>query len=196
MIETWLLTFIPLFVAIDILGLIPLFLSLTGGMTENARRALIRNATITAFAVALVFLLFGRTVFSFLGITVNDFRIGGGIVLLVLGVRDLLFSSEDSRVSGKEVGVVPIGIPLIIGPAVLTTIVILVDTYGYFPTAIALIINLLIVWIAFRQSKYIMRLLGEGGAKGFAKVSSLLLAAIAVMMIRVGITETIRGVGK
>src|SRR5512140_2632217 len=95
MIETWLLTFIPLFVAIDILGLIPLFLSLTGGMADNARRALIRNATITAFAVALVFLLFGSTVFSFLGITVNDFRIGGGIVLLVLGVRDLLFSSED-----------------------------------------------------------------------------------------------------
>ncbi len=196
MLETLLLAFIPLFVAMDILGLIPLFISLTSEMEEPSRRALIRNATITAFAVALIFLAFGRTVFSFIGITVNDFRIGGGIVLLVLGVRDLLFSSEDSRAPGKDVGVVPIGIPLIIGPAVLTTIIILVDTYGYTPTFIALIANLAIVWVAFRQSKYIMKLLGEGGTKGFAKVSSLLLAAIAVMMIRVGITETIRAAGR
>jgi len=142
------------------------------------------------------FLIFGKLIFSFMGITVNDFRIGGGIVLLVLAVRDLLFSSEDSRTTGRDVGVVPIGIPLIIGPAVLTTILILVDTYGYAPTIVSLIINLGIVWIAFRQSKYIIKLLGESGTKGLAKVFSLLLAAIAVMMIRVGISETIRELAK
>ena len=196
MIETYLLAFIPLFVAVDVLGVLPLFISLTRGLEEHRRLVLIRNATITALVVAVSFLIFGKLIFSFMGITVNDFRIGGGIVLLVLAVRDLLFSSEDSRTTGRDVGVVPIGIPLIIGPAVLTTILILVDTYGYAPTIVSLIINLGIVWIAFRQSKYIIKLLGESGTKGLAKVFSLLLAAIAVMMIRVGISETIRELAK
>jgi multiple antibiotic resistance protein len=196
MIETLLLAFIPLFVAIDVLGVLPLFISLTQGLEEHRRLVLISNATMTALAVAVIFLVFGKLIFSFLGITVNDFRIGGGIVLLVLAVRDLLFSTEDSRTTGRDVGVVPIGIPLIIGPAVLTTILILVDTYGYFATIVSLIINLAIVWIAFRQSKHILSLLGESGTKGLAKVFSLLLAAIAVMMIRVGISETIKELGK
>ncbi len=196
MIETLLLAFIPLFVAVDVLGVIPLFISLTQGLEEHRRLVLISNATMTALAVAIAFLVFGKLIFSFLGITVNDFRIGGGIVLMVLAVRDLLFSTEDSRTTGRDVGVVPIGIPLIIGPAVLTTILILVDTYGYFATIVSLILNLAIVWIAFRQSKHILSLLGESGTKGLAKVFSLLLAAIAVMMIRVGISETIKELGK
>jgi multiple antibiotic resistance protein len=196
MIETLLLAFIPLFVAIDVLGVLPLFISLTRGLDERRRLVLISNATMTALAVAVAFLVFGKLIFSFLGITVNDFRIGGGIVLMVLAVRDLLFSTEDSRTTGHDVGVVPIGIPLIIGPAVLTTILILVDTYGYVATIISLILNLAIVWIAFRQSKHILSLLGESGTKGLAKVFSLLLAAIGVMMIRVGISETIKSLGK
>jgi multiple antibiotic resistance protein len=190
--EKFLLAFIPLFVAIDILGVIPLFLSLTEGMEERRRRVLISQATATAFGVAIVFLFAGKLIFSFIGITVNDFRIGGGIVLLVLAVRDLIFPDDESRNTGHtDIGVVPIGIPLIIGPAVLTTVIILVDTCGYLPTISALIVNLIIVWLAFRQSKRIRSLLSDAGAKGFAKVASLFLAAIAVMMIRVGIMDTI-----
>jgi len=186
-----LLAFIPLFVAIDILGLLPIFLSMTDGMDEPRRRRLISQATFTALAVGIGFLFAGKALFHFMGITVNDFRIGGGIVLLVLSVRDLIFPSDDSRVAGGDVGIVPIGIPLIIGPAVLTTILILVDTYGYIATIVALAMNLAIVWTAFRKSHIILRLLGASGAKGFAKISSLFLAAIAVMMIRLGVSDTI-----
>ncbi len=192
MLEKILLAFIPLFVAIDVLGVIPLFLSLTEGMQERRRRVLISQATATAFIVAITFLTAGKLLFSFIGITVNDFRIGGGIVLLVLSVRDLIFPEDVSRTTGKEnIGVVPIGIPLIIGPAALTTIIILVDTYGYIPTIISMVVNLIIVWVTFRQSKFIRTILTDAGAKGFAKVASLFLAAIAVMIIRVGIVDTI-----
>ena len=84
-------------------------------------------------------------------------------------------------------GVVPIGIPLIVGPAVLTLLLIIVHTYGFISTLICLILNFLVVWLVFGQSHSIMRFMKEGGAKGIGKVSSLLLAAFAMMMVRIGL---------
>ncbi len=182
-----LLSFIPLFVAIDVLGVVPIYVSLTSGLDKRRKRILLAEATLTALAISVLFLFFGRVVFSFLGITENDFRVGGGIVLLVLAVSDLLFSSERRRNPETSVGVVPIGIPLIMGPAALTTIIILVDTHGQWITMAALFVNLGIVWLVFRYSDAVIRLMGEAGSKAFAKVASLFMAAIAVMMIRVGL---------
>lgn len=183
------LSFIPLFVAIDALGLVPIFLSLTNDMTAEQKKNLTTQATLTALAVSLVFLFGGRMIFNYLGITENDFRIGGGIVLLVLSVVDLLSTGGEAtrRAPDISVGVVPIGIPLIIGPAALTTLLIVVDSYGYFAAVVALLANLVLVWIVFRNSIVVIHLLGEAGAKAFAKIASILMAAIAVMMIRLGV---------
>ncbi len=187
-----LLAFIPLFVAIDVPGLVPLFISLTTGMTLKAKRRLIVEATMTAGAVALIFLILGKLIFRFLGITEDDFRIGGGIVLIVLAVTDLLFSSDERKNTNTSVGVVPIGIPLIMGPAALTAIIIIVDAYGYWISMVSLTINLLLVWITFRHSDLVIKVMGEGGAKAFAKVAALFMVAIAVMMIRVGIQNILK----
>ncbi len=186
------MAFIPLFVAIDVPGLVPLFISLTTGMTLKVKRRLIVEATLTAGAVALVFLVLGKLIFKFLGITENDFRIGGGLVLIVLAITDLLFSSDEKKESNSSVGVVPIGIPLIMGPAALTSIIIIVDAYGYWISMISLALNLLIVWFIFRNSDVVIKLMGEGGARAFAKVASLFMVAIAVMMIRVGIQNILK----
>jgi multiple antibiotic resistance protein len=186
-------SFIPLFVAIDVLGVVPLFLSLTDGMNRPQRHKLITQATFTALAVSVVFMFGGRLIFNFLGITENDFRVGGGIVLLVLAVSDLLFSHSKQRHSESSPGVVPIGIPLIIGPAALTTILILVDSKGYVVTLVSLLANLLIVWIVFRYSEVVVKLMGEAGSKAVAKVAALFMAGIAVMMIRVGLEGMIKG---
>ncbi|MHB1048728.1 MAG: MarC family protein [Bacteroidota bacterium] len=186
------MAFIPLFVAIDVPGLVPLFISLTTGMTLKVKRRLIVEATLTAGAVALIFLVLGKLIFRFLGITENDFRIGGGLVLIVLAITDLLFSSDEKKESNSSVGVVPIGIPLIMGPAALTSIIIIVDAYGYWISMISLALNLLIVWVVFRNSDVVIRLMGEGGARAFAKVASLFMVAIAVMMIRVGIQNILK----
>lgn len=187
------MAFIPLFVAIDVPGLVPLYISLTTGMTLKTKRQLNVQATLTAGAVALLFLVLGKVIFKFLGITENDFRIGGGIVLLVLAVTDLLFSTDESKTtSDKSVGVVPIGIPLIMGPAALTSIIIIVDAYGYWISMLSLVLNLLIVWFMFRHSDYVIRIMGEGGSKAFAKVASLFMVAIAVMMIRVGVQNILK----
>lgn len=189
--KIFILSFIPLFVAIDVLGLVPIFLSLTSEMNPPEKKKLITEATFTALAVALVFLFGGRAIFNFLGITENDFRVGGGIVLLVLAIVDLVFTGEENRTPQTSVGVVPIGIPLIIGPAVLTTLLIVVDTYGYMAAVFALFANLFLVWLIFRNSNYIIRVMGEAGSKAFAKVAALFMAAIAIMMIRVGLTAMI-----
>ena len=189
--KIFVLSFIPIFVAIDVLGLVPIFLSLTSEMKPPEKKKLITDATLTALAVSLVFLFGGRMIFNFLGITENDFRVGGGIVLLVLAVIDLTVTGEKIRAPQTSVGVVPIGIPLIIGPAVLTTLLIIVDSYGYLAAVIGLLANLFLVWLIFRKSDYIIRVMGEAGSKAFAKVAALFMAAIAIMMIRIGLTAMI-----
>ncbi|MBI1806531.1 MAG: MarC family protein [Ignavibacteria bacterium] len=187
MVQTFLLAFIPLFVAIDVFGVLPLFAGLTEGIDDNRRKTLTTEATLTAFAVSLVFLIAGKWIFSFLGISESDFRIGGGIVLLVLAIKDLLFAKQAERDPELSIGVVPIGIPLIIGPAALTTIIILVDSYGYWWAIASLLVNILIVWLVFSQAQRISRAMGKAGSKAVAKVFALFLAGIAVMMVRSGI---------
>lgn len=187
--ETFLLAFFPLFVAIDVFGVLPLFVSLTESMEEHRRRVLTLEATVTAFVISVVFLAAGKLLFSFLGITESDFRVGGGIVLLVLAVNDLLFSKERERDPESTVGVVPIGIPLIMGPAALTTIIILVDSYGYLWTIASLVVNMLIVLIVFLQAHIIANVMGKAGSRAVGKVIALFLAGIAVMMIRSGVTD-------
>ena len=187
--ETFLLAFIPLFVAIDVFGVLPLFVSLTEDLDARRRRTLTLEATLTAFIISILFLAVGRFIFSFLGITESDFRVGGGIVLLVLAVNDLLFSKEKKRDPESTVGVVPIGIPLIMGPAALTTIILLVDSYGYGWTIASLLVNMAIVLLVFLQCQRISKVMGKAGSRAVGKVIALFLAGIAVSMIRSGIRE-------
>ncbi len=189
--EIILVSFIPLFVAIDIIGTIPLFIGYTHGIADFQRKRLIVEALITAFVVANVFLVGGNFILRFLGITIDDFRIAGGIILLILSIDDIVSSSETRRKPSTDIGIVPLGIPLIMGPAALTTILILINNFGYLATIISIVINFLIVWIVLANAKWIIKIIGEGGSKAFAKIASLLMAAIAVMMVRVGITHVL-----
>ncbi len=183
--------FIPLFVAIDVLGLVPIYLGLTAGRDARTRGRLARQASLAALGVSLLFLFVGKWLFRYLGITEHDFKVGGGVVLLVMAVTDLLFSSEETRAAQGEIGVVPLGIPLIMGPAALAAILIAADGYGWAVTLGALLANLLIVWGVFANAERVGGLLGKSGAQGIAKIAALFLAAIAVMLIRSGLTAMI-----
>ncbi len=194
--HNFLFAFIPLFIAIDVLGVLPIFMSLVEGMERPQKTKVVSQAIITAISVSIAFLAVGKFVFSVLGIEVYDFKVAGGLLLLVFAINDLLFAEKRRREVTSTMGVVPLGIPLVVGPAVLTTIIVTVDTYGYIPTITALVANLLMVWIIFLKSEYIYRLMGDGGSKAFAKVASLLLAAIAVMMIRRGLLDMLLCLGK
>jgi multiple antibiotic resistance protein len=183
-------SFLPLFVAINLPGILPLFIGLTDGMTTVARRTLAVQAIITAFAVAILILFAGQIIFQTMGITLNDLRVGGGLILLTLSISDLIFSDSRRRApdgTSGDAGIVPLGIPLTIGPAAITTILVSQQEFGYLMPALALITNLSLVLIAFFFGPQLLARLGEATSKAVAKVASLFLAAIAVAMIRAGI---------
>jgi len=185
-------TFIPIFVAINIFMLLPLFISITKDMTKPKRSKVVKESILTAILVSLSFVALGEVIFRILGITGDDFKTAGGILLLVFAVRDLIHSGEERIKPDIKIGVVPIGVPLIVGPAVLTNILILVDHYGILPTVISLLLNLSIVWIFLSNAERMMQFFGKGGIIGIGKVMLLLLAAIAIMMIRIGVVNIIR----
>lgn len=185
-------TFIPLFVAMNVFMLIPIFISMTKEMTTPKRQKVILDSILTAIIVSLSFIALGEVIFKILGITADDFKIAGGLLLLVLAILDLTLHIEERMKPDVKMGVVPIGVPLIVGPAVLTNILLLVDHYGILPTIISLVLNLFIVWISLKNADGIIKLVGKGGIVGISKVMALLLASIAIMMIRLGIENIIK----
>lgn len=190
-IRSYVLSFIPIFIAVNALGILPLFISLTEGIHKKTRQEVVRRSLITATAIAIVFMLIGKFIIFILGITVADFKIAGGILLLILSVNLLLPGEQRRGKPTTDVGVFPLGTPLITGPAVLTTLLVLLGTYGLLTTLIAFILNMIIVWVIFYYSEGVMRVMGKGGARAFSKVADIFLTAFAVMMIRNGILEII-----
>jgi len=185
-------TFIPIFVAIDIFVVLPIFISITEGMSKAKSNEIVRDSILTALAVSLAFVALGEAIFRILGITSNDFKIAGGLVLLVFAILDIVKHSEERRRPSGRMGVVPIAVPLIIGPAVLATLLVLVDHYGILPTLVSLVLNLIVVYFSFIRAEAITKLFGRGGIAAISKIMAILLASIAIMMIRIGIENIIR----
>lgn len=187
------LCFVPLFVAVDAIGILPMYVSLTEGIDPRRIRTVVFQSVITASLVALLFLWFGPALMRFLGITVSDFMIGGGILLLIFSLSDLLTGEKKQRqTSPDELGAVPIGVPLITGPGVLTTCILLAELHGWLLTAVAAIVNIAIAGILFLFAENITRAIGKTGSKIISKVANLLLTAISVMLIRKGIEGAIK----
>ncbi len=184
-----LLAFIPIFVAVDVIGVLPIFVSLTQNTPRREKRRIILQSMITAFCLAVGFIFLGKAIFEFLGITVGDFMVAGGAILFAISIRDIMRASARQQEAGEEPGVVPLGTPLIAGPAVLTTSLLLVEEYGAIPTLLSVTANLIIAGLALSLSGFLSRFLGEAGTKALSKIMHLLLAAIAVMMIRKGLSQ-------
>jgi multiple antibiotic resistance protein len=186
----WLLkflqAFIPLFVAIDPIGLAAVFLGLGQSVPAAQRQKVADQAVWTGGAVALGFLLLGQTVFTALGISVGDFQIAGGAILFILAARDLIQPVAEPEKLPDDFGVVPLGMPLIAGPASITTLLLLARSQGLWPTLAALTVNLVIVVLVLHYSDWLGRRIGSTGMRAISKIISMLLAAIAVAMIRQG----------
>ncbi|MFH1507932.1 MAG: MarC family protein [Candidatus Omnitrophota bacterium] len=189
MFKSMFLAFIPIFVAVDAIGVLPIFVSLTHGLKKKERSEVIFKSIITALCLAFGFIYLGKIVFRLLNITIGDFMIAGGVVLFSIAVIDIINPGKRRRIPTKELGAVPLGTPLIVGPAVLTTSLIIISEYGTSATLISVFLNVLLAGFIFSLSDFLMKSLGEAGTKALSKVTSLLLAAIAVMMIRKGIWQ-------
>lgn len=189
-----LLAFIPVFVAVDPIGLLPIFVSLTQGLTQAQKKKIITQSFGTALCLAFGFIFLGKAIFQYLGITVSDFMIAGGAILFCIAILDLLKPEKQRRLppqesDAQELGAVPIGTPLIVGPAVLTTSLIVMDQHGVAATLMAVFVNILLTCLIFYTADLVIKFLGQAGSRALSKVMALLLAAIAVMMIRRGIQQ-------
>jgi multiple antibiotic resistance protein len=193
MLKNIMLSFIPLFIAVDAIGVMPMFVGLTTELEQKAKTRIIVQSMLTAACLAVGFVLGGKLLFRWLGITIGDFMIAGGAILFSLAIIDLVNPTKKRRIPEQDLGVVPLGTPLIAGPAVLTTSMLIVSEYGLFATMISLLVNILVAGLILRGSILLTRVLGAAGSKALSKITSLLLAAIAVMLIRKGFEEFLGG---
>ena len=181
--ESFILTFIPLFIVIDALGNLPFVISLSEGMSRHERRKMIHIAVVVAATVGLAFLFFGQFILNVMGISVGAFAIAGGLILLVLSIKYMTTGRMVEIIKEEMVAVVPIGTPLTVGPATITTLLLLATQFPLYMVLISFVLNILVTWLIFLASNQIARFMGQGGLKAVSRVFSLLLAAIAVSMI-------------
>lgn len=187
----FLITFTALFVALDIIGTVPIYLSLTKDMDRKTRHRIVDKSMLVALLVAVIFMVAGQATFKHLGISLNDFKIAGGVILLLISLADLLGGPGAIHANSGETGIVPLAVPLISGPAVLTTLLLQTGSVGYGLTIAALLLNYLLAWQVLRHCDRVTQYIGKEGTVVLSKIAALLLAAIAVAMIRSGIFESI-----
>ena len=193
-------SFVTLFVVIDPLGLVPLFIALTRGMAPDHRRAVGLRACVIAALLLTLFGLFGQKLLDFVGISMSAFRIAGGI-LLFLTALDMLFERRTQRREGQmpdadhDPSVFPLAMPLIAGPGALAAMILLVGQSGPGLQGKALVLALMLVVIAviyvlFLAAGPIERALGRTGTMVITRLLGMLLAALSVQFVIDGIIGT------
>lgn len=192
--------FTTMFIIIDPPGLAPVFIALTQGMTPAQRRAIAIRSCLVSAGLMVLFLLLGEAVLGFIGISMDAFRIAGG-VLLFLTALEMLFQRRQARREGNaaegaaehhdDPSVFPLALPMIVGPGAITTIILLAGqadgALDLGAIAAVLMVVLLIVFIAFLSANAIERALGKTGLNIVTRLLGMLLAALAVQFILDGL---------
>ena len=187
MVNKLFLTFIPLFVAFDVLGILPIYLKFTSTLDPGTKNRHLRDSLLTSFITALIFVVIGNMVMTYLGISMNDFLIAGGIVIFITAIKEIISGPSEPETANEMFGVVPLGIPLLAGPAVLATSVIIWNVYEYYYFLISLSLNIIICAVVLKFSDVILKVLGKRLVEALSKVFSLVIASIAIMFIRKGL---------
>jgi multiple antibiotic resistance protein len=206
-VHDFLLVFLPLFVVIDVAGTVPVFLALTPGYGQEARRKVAGKATVVAAVTGVLFVVLGQAFLTFLSIRVEDFQIAGGLLLIILAIVDLLSPGKPAVdtvavAPTDDIAVVPLAVPLIVGPATMTTMLLLVSTYSpVYGTVVtgtmvcgALLLNLLLLFGALWFSTQLAGFLGKNTMAVINKIVMILLAGLAISLIRRGIVGIVEGI--
>jgi multiple antibiotic resistance protein len=174
-----------LFFIFDPFATVPMFITLTRGQSEKEQAASANKSVFVAGILFVVFALIGIQILDLFSISTNAFRIAGGIVLLMMSM-EIIFSLHLSKSEDTNVAWVIIATPLLSGPGVITTAILLVHVYGYVTVLIAGAISLALTWFIMRNSLLISRKVGNNAIEIFSKIIGLLLAAVSVEFIMQG----------
>jgi multiple antibiotic resistance protein len=193
-----------IFFLVDPFAALPTFLAVTAGQDDAKRRKTARKASLTAFVVLTTFAVAGSFIFKMFGITLPAFEIAGGVILLLIGL-DMLeakrsptqeSSSETAEAASKDdVGIVPLGIPMLAGPGAITSVMVLVGQVpglmswemGAIVGSIA--ITAAICYVVLGGAARVARLMGETGIRILVRIMGLLLVALAVQYFVNGMVD-------
>lgn len=179
--------FFAIFIAMDAIGNLPILFMLTKKLSSKERNKSVNNAVVIATILLLIFLFFGTKILGYFGISFDSFKVAGGIILLILGLKIVLgLRIVEEGIKKYEVAAVPLATPMITGPAVLTLVILFVNEFGYLLTLSASLLNLLITWIVLRQTELLFKILGRQGSEVIARIMGLILTALAVEFIKQG----------
>ena len=184
-----------LFIAVDPIGNAPLFYGITAELESSMRRVIVRKSIAVATIILLMFALAGDLLLYYFGLMLADFRIAGGIILLIYGIAGIFGRTEAEAIGRPEeaeaIAIVPLATPLLAGPAAIATVLYLKAAYGLAISLLSIAVNSIVTFAMLYHSQKLMELLGRSGAIALSKIMSILLAAIAVAMIRQGIYDII-----
>ncbi|NYD40990.1 MarC family protein [Nocardioides panaciterrulae] len=201
-IDTLLLTevFVTLFVIMDPIGTIPIFLSLTSGRSAATARKYAWQAVAVSFLVIAIFAFFGQQILGYLDISLPALQCAGGLLLLLVALELLTDQEKEPTASvGSNVALVPLGTPLLAGPGAIVATMVFSRQVHSGPEFLAVGLGVVAVhvclWAAMRFSLPILRLIREGGVLLVTRISGLLLSAIAVQLVADAVRAFIAGEG-
>ena len=194
--------FVSIFVTLDAIGNVPVFLALTPHHTQAERVRIVRRALVAVFVVLVTFALFGNLIFRLFGVTIEAFRIVAGLLLLKIAFDmmearpDRVRHSPEELVSANhdDIALIPLAIPMLSGPGTISSVIALTGQAAKAPSfflvlLVAILLNVIIAFIALRSATAIAHFLRETGMRVFTRVMGLILAAIAVQFMLTGIKD-------
>jgi len=206
--EVFLNSFAVLFVAIDAVGIGPLFLSLTYGASTKQRYQIALRSSLIAFIILLIFAYGGQFFFNWIGVSLNSLKVAGGIILLIIAIEMLLdkrrirreenASKALSEKTIDEITVFPLSIPLIAGPAALTSIVLLINANSFsnenlLMVYLALVSVMFVTLLHMLFSTFIAKFAGKNILNVFSRVIALILASLAIQFVIDGLKSSFLG---
>lgn len=198
MLHKFLHEFATLFVVVNPIGTVPLFIAIAGHLTSNQRRRIAIEAIIISAVILTVFIAAGQFLLEALGIDLASFRIAGGLVLLIIALRMVLAEVQEVpqavRQDVRNIAVFPLAMPFIAGPATMMAVVLLTDnnTYSFaqqVQTWLILLAVLSFSGFCLIGADYVQRVLGSTGANVVSRVMGLILTALAVQSVLGGLRQ-------
>jgi multiple antibiotic resistance protein len=188
--------FVLLFAVIDAVGTVPIFIGLTKDFSEH-RKKIVSQAVVIATAILVVFALFGWLIFEIFGITINDFRIAGGIILFIVSVDHLRGGDERSKgLQPSDIAAFPLATPLLAGPGAISTVIIIsAEPYSPFLALAVILCNSVLAYVILSGSNWVSRFFGPNGTVALSRITALLIAALAVSFVVTGVTNIIMSLG-
>ena len=188
--------FVLLFAVIDAVGTVPIFIGLTTGISEHRRR-IVRQAVVISTAILVTFSLFGWVIFQIFGITINDFRIAGGIILFVVAVDHLRGGDSRSKdLEPSDIAAFPLATPLLAGPGAISTVIIIsAAPYSPFLALSVILCNSVLAFLILSGSDRVSKLFGHNGTVALSRITALLIAALAVSFVVTGVTNIVASIG-